>query len=128
MPLTINVSDDLRAHLERQLADGGFRSIDEYVEILIRRDRQHSEDQETYYARLLAIGQETGEITDDDHRRVQDEINAPRLEALRKSLREADAALDRGEGYVYDSAEGLLADIKQLAAERNQTRRTGTTG
>lgn len=59
MPTTMNVaiSPELKAHVDRQVAEGNYASSSEYVRDLIRQDRQRKAEQRL--ADLVREGLET---------------------------------------------------------------------
>ena len=84
---TMNVSlpDSLRDYVERQIAQGGYSSVSEYIRQLIR-DAQKRETQQRLEA-LLLEGLDSGEatpMTDDDWAEIRRTVKK-RLSRRRKS-------------------------------------------
>jgi hypothetical protein len=118
MKLNIEINDSLREFLERQAVEGGYASVEQYIESLIAADRQQLEDQARGNQMLLEIARAKGDVTEADRDCVNEQILGPRLESLRREIQEAIDSLDRGDGITYESIDELVEDVRQVAAKK----------
>lgn len=111
MKLNIEIDDSLRDFLEKQRLIGGYGSIDAYLQSLIQGDKDQMDDQQLYQKLILEIARSKGDVTDDDHQRVREQVAQPRLRELRAMIQAGIDQADRGEFLEYDSVEGCVQDI-----------------
>ncbi len=119
MKLNIEIDDSLKAFLEQQAVEGGYGSTENYVMSLIEDDRERLAEQALEQKLLLEIAHANGDVTDDDHVRVRQQVREPRLQELREMLRVGIEQADRGE-FVEFTAEDIMREGRELLARRKR--------
>jgi Arc/MetJ-type ribon-helix-helix transcriptional regulator len=119
MKLNIEIDDSLRAFLEQQAVEGGYGSQAQYIQSLIEDDRERLAEQALEQKLLLEIAHANGDVTDDDHDRVRQQVREPRLQELREMLREGIEQADRGE-FVEFTVEDIMREGRELLARRKR--------
>src|SRR5258706_7256659 len=119
MKQNIEIDDSLKAFLEQQAVEGGYGSTENYVMSLIEDDRERLAEQALEQKLLLEIAHANGDVTDDDHVRVRQQVREPRLQELREMLRVGIEQADRGE-FVEFTAEDIMREGRELLARRKR--------
>jgi len=118
MKLNIEIDDSLKAFLEQQAVEGGYGSTENYVMSLIEDDRERLAEQALEQKLLLEIAHANGDVTDDDHVRVRQQVREPRLQELREMLRVGIEQADRE--FVEFTAEDIMREGRELLARRKR--------
>lgn len=111
---TMNVSlpDAMRTFVEQRVADGGYTSASEYMRELIRKEQQRARKALDLLLPGGAKAKRPAGTSKEDWDQLKRTLAATDIDELRRSLDEAEASLERGEGRELD-IERFLADKRR---------------
>ena len=108
---TISLPEPLHAAAEQRAAQAGFRSADEYIADLLRRDLE-GQEADVYLRRALAEGGAPASVAAETLANRKREIEALLVEGL-----------DKRSGGAHDTAEEWQS-IRQEVQQRRERRKT----
>jgi Arc/MetJ-type ribon-helix-helix transcriptional regulator len=117
--LKISLPDHLNEFVVSEVASGNYRNVDEFFRDVVESQKLDREVQALEQRMLLEIARQNGDVTDEDHARVRQEIRGRRLAQLRAELQVGIDQADRGE-FVEFTAQDIMREGRELLARRKR--------